>query len=120
MSLTHGSAFDLQQYRARLLHTFLALVLRPRPQPGPHPSAAGVWEHPLRRPLVASAFCLQSSCPCPLCPCRSEGRSPRANSVSLSSPSTKGCKWPCPRFCARPGSAKPRARRRTRRSRWCW
>lgn len=25
VSLTHGSAFDLQQYRARLLHTFLAL-----------------------------------------------------------------------------------------------
>ncbi|XP_042091472.1 protein amnionless isoform X2 [Ovis aries] len=26
VSLTHGSAFDLQQYRARLLHAFLALV----------------------------------------------------------------------------------------------
>lgn len=31
MLLTHGPAFDLDRYRARLLDSFLALVMRPPP-----------------------------------------------------------------------------------------
>ncbi|XP_060151302.1 protein amnionless isoform X6 [Globicephala melas] len=128
VSLTHGPAFDLQRYRARLLHAFLALVMGPRPDRGPCPSAAPVWDHPLRRnpraPLrlltEASTLRLSTVCPCPQRSRRAEGRSSRTNSVPLSSPSIRGCKWPCPRFRASPGSAKPQARRQTRRSRWCW
>lgn len=35
MSLTHGPAFDLERFRAGLLHV-LTLVMGPRPNPGPH------------------------------------------------------------------------------------
>lgn len=57
MSLTHGSAFDPQQHRrvhARLSGSGTEAA---PPSPLPTSSAAGAWEHPLRRLLVASAFC---------------------------------------------------------------
>lgn len=36
VSLSHGPDFDLERFRARLLHDFLTLVMGPRPNPGPH------------------------------------------------------------------------------------
>ncbi|KAK2500236.1 hypothetical protein MC885_001179, partial [Smutsia gigantea] len=51
-----------------------------------------------------------------------EGRRPWANPVAFPSPSTRDCKWPCPKCGARldPVRPRPRPRRRTQRSRWCW
>ena len=48
VSLTHGPTFDLEQYRARLLHDFLTLVLGPRPCPGPTPPCPRSGAPPVR------------------------------------------------------------------------
>lgn len=50
MLLTHGPAFDLERYRARILDTFLGLVMGPRGQLRGVPTPA--LPPPPRTPLL--------------------------------------------------------------------
>lgn len=128
VSLTHGPTFDLERYRERLLQTFLVMGPRPPPSPcHPPPPPPPPGTSPRRDPgaplCLTDAVTLRASghhsslWPGPP---QVRGRGPWDNPVSVPSRSTRGCKWRCPRCRARPGRATPQARRRTRRSRWCW
>lgn len=125
MSLTHGPTFDIERYRARLLQAFL--VMGPRASTlalsPPAPTRDLLPRRDPGAPLRLIDAVTLRTCP-PFVPAANapqvRGRSPWDNPVSLPSPCTRGCKWPCPRCRARPGRAGPQARRRTRRFRWCW
>ncbi|KAM8948860.1 protein amnionless isoform 2-T2 [Lycaon pictus] len=106
VSLTHGPTFDIERYRARLLRAFL--VTGPRPRPAPPPRGPPLPRRP-PGPHCPPTQSLTAHLPSP-------ARRPRARSrddpVSLPSPSTRGCRRPCPRCGG--------GRGRTRRFRWCW
>lgn len=78
MSLTHGPAFDLARYRARLLSDFLTLVMAPLPLPAP-PLSGTLEPAP---PPHGRAHASPTWAPCaapspPLRPRSSQGRSSR-------------------------------------------
>nr|XP_012601953.1 protein amnionless isoform X3 [Microcebus murinus] len=115
VSLTHGPAFDLERYRARLLDTFLASVMGPGQARGasrPSHTASAAPASDTSPQGLGGPAALPTAHHLPL---QARGAESRANAVPFPSLSTRGCKWPCPRCRARRSSAGP-----TRRSRWCW